>query len=191
MTEMTATTMTAKTTMTTMTTDAPAMSPLQEAALPFVAWSRVWSPLAPGAWREEAWQALSLPGQFADCESDFLSAFVVGLPAPDVPLLLHAALGRDGGTVREDWMRVIQHLELRWNEQALPPDHLGAACDVLVCAITREESVLIHELRKRYLEPWCAVASERLAGKSNAIVRLPEAFAADLRAIELGDFPTR
>ena len=191
MTEMTATTMTTTTAKATMTTEIPAMSPLHEAALPFVAWSRVWSPLAPRAWREEAWQALSLPGQFADCESDFLSAFVVGLPAPEVPLLLHAALGRDGGTAREDWMRVIQHLELRWNEQALPPDHLGAACDVLVCAITREESVLIHELRKRYLDPWCAVASERLAGNQSAIVRLPEAFSADLRAIELGDFPTR
>ena len=171
-----------------MTTEIPVMSPSNEAALPFVAWSRVWSPLAPRAWREEAWRALSLPGQFADCESDFLSAFVVGLPAPDVPLLLHAALGRDGGAVREDWMRVIQHLALRWNEQALPPDHLGAACDVLVCAITREESVLIHELRKRYLDPWCAAASERLAEKNDAIRRLPEAFAADLRAIELDGF---
>jgi hypothetical protein len=172
----------------TMTTEIPVMSPSNEAALPFVAWSRVWSPLAPRAWREEAWRALSLPGEFADCESDFLSAFVVGLPAPDVPLLLHAALGRDGGTVREDWMRIIQHLALRWNEQALPPDHLGAACDVLVCAITRAESVLIHELRKRYLDPWCAAASERLAGKNNAIKCLPEAFAADLRAIERGEF---
>jgi len=108
---------------------------------------------------------------------------VVGLPAPDVPLLLHAALGRDGGTVREDWMRVIQHLELRWNEQALPPDHLGAACDVLVCAIAREEDVLIRELWKRYLEPWCVVASERLVGQGDAITRLPEAFSADLRTI--------
>ncbi|MCP5039669.1 MAG: hypothetical protein GY944_01490 [bacterium] len=164
--------------------DALASETLRDAALPFVAWSRVWSPLAPEAWRDEAWQALSLPGRFTDCESEFLSAFVVGLPAPDVPLLLHAALGRDGTTAREDWMRVIQHLGLRWNQKALPPDHLGAACDVLACAITREESVLIRELRRRYLEPWCAVASERLAGKNDAIARLPEAFAADLRAAE-------
>ncbi len=163
--------------------EALTLDPLQQRALPFVAWSRVWSPLAPAAWREEAWRALSLPGQFADCESTFLSAFVVGLPGPDVPLLLHAALGRNGGTVREDWMRVIQHLELRWNEQALPPDHLGVACDVLACAITREESVLVDELRKRYLDPWCVIASERLAGKDDAVVDLPEAFAADLEAV--------
>lgn len=156
------------------------MDERHEAALPFVAWSRVFSPLAPEAWRVEAWQALSLPGGFADCESAFLSAFVVGLPAPDVPLLLHAALGRDGGAVREDWMRVIHHLELRWNDHALPPDHLGAACDVLVCAILREERVLIRELRKRYLEPWCTVASGRLVGKDDAIARIPELFAADL-----------
>jgi hypothetical protein len=160
------------------------MDARREAALPFVAWSRVWSPLAARAWREEAWQALSLPGSFADSESAFLGAFVVGLPAPDVPLLLHAALGREGGAVREDWMRVIHHLELHWNEQALPPDHLGAACDVLVCAVEREESVLIRELRKRYLEPWCAVASERLAARNDAIARLPEMFAADLQAAE-------
>jgi hypothetical protein len=161
------------------------METLPDAALPFVAWSRVWSPLAPEAWREEAWQALSLPGRFAECESAFISAFVVGLPAPDVPLLLHAALGRAGSTVREDWMRVIQHLGLRSCGKALPPDHLGVACDVLLCAIQREESVLIHELRKRYLEPWCALATERLTGKDGAIASLPEAFAADL--VALGD----
>ena len=154
---------------------------LHEAALPFVAWARVWSPLVPEAWREEAWQALSLPGRFADCESAFLNAFVIGLPTPDAPLLLHAALGLDGGTVREDWMRVIQHLELRWNEKTLPPDHLGAACDILACAITREENLLIRELCKRYLEPWCPVASHRLAGKDDKITYLPEAFLADLR----------
>jgi hypothetical protein len=151
-----------------------------EAALPFVAWSRIWSPLSPVAWREEAWQALSLPAKFADSESAFLSTFVIGLPSPDVPLLLHAALGREGGAVREDWMRVIRHLGLRWNEQALPPDHLGVACDVLACAIQHEEGLLIRELRKRYLEPWCAVASERLTGNNDTLERLPKLFRADL-----------
>lgn len=159
------------------------MDEVREAALPFVAWSRVWSPLSPADWREEAWQALGLPGRFGECESDFLSAFVVGLPAPDVPLLLHAALGRDGGAVREDWMRVISHLELRWSGKSLPPDHLAAACDVLACAIAREEAVLVGELRKRYLGPWCAVATERLAGRQGAIARLPESFAADLSRV--------
>jgi len=37
------------------------MAEVREAALPFVAWSRIWSPLAPKAWREEGWQALALP----------------------------------------------------------------------------------------------------------------------------------
>lgn len=156
-----------------------------EAALPFVAWSRVWSSLAPMAWREEAWQALDLPGRFADCESEFLATFVVGVPAPEVPLLLHAALGRDGGAVREDWMRVIAHLGLRFGERTLPPDHLGAACEVLACAIEREETVLVHELVKRYLEPWCQVAADRLARRERlaAIAARPPAFAAQLRAV--------
>ncbi len=155
----------------------------REAALPFVAWSRVWSPLAPIAWCEEAWQALALPGTWAESESDFLSAFCVGLPAPDVPLLLHSALGREGGAVREDWMRVIGHLGLRWNEHSLPPDHLGATCDVLACAIEREETVLVRELRKRYLDPWCRVAIERMAGRNDELSQLPESFAADLQAV--------
>jgi hypothetical protein len=155
---------------------------IPEIALPFVAWSRVWSPLVPAPWREEAWYALSRPGRFADCESAFLDAFVVAFPAPAVPLLLHAALDRDGGTVREDWMRVIAHLGLRWNARTLPPDHLAAACDVLVCALARAEDVLVRELCQRYLQPWCAVATERLDGRDAVITDLPRAFAADLRA---------
>ncbi|MBW2244018.1 MAG: hypothetical protein JRH01_18715 [Deltaproteobacteria bacterium] len=152
------------------------------AALPFVAWSRVWSPLASEALREEAWNELSLPGRFAETESAFLDAFMIGLGGPRVPLLLHAALGKDGGAVREDWMRVIQHLELRWKEQTLPPDHLGVACDVVARAIEHEEHVLIRELRARYLDPWCEIARERLAGRDDDLARLPERFSADLVA---------
>ena len=160
------------------------LAPL-EAALPFVAWARVWSPLAPAAWREEAWQALALPGRFAECESEFLSSFVVGLPGPPVPLLLHAALGRDGGSVREDWMRVLAHLGLRFGERTLPPDHLGAACEALAFAIEREETVLVRELVKRYLEPWCEVAASRLAAaqRDRVVAQLPGRFAEELRAI--------
>lgn len=152
------------------------------AALPFVAWSRVFSPLVPPAWRAEAWQALSLPGEFHDTESDFISAFVAGFPAPEVPLLLHATLGLDGSRVREDWARVIAHLELRWNERTLPPDHLAVACDVMVCAVEREELVLIRELCKRYLDPWCTAAGQRLVGRGAGVERVPQRFAADLAA---------
>ncbi|MCU0670397.1 MAG: molecular chaperone TorD family protein [Myxococcota bacterium] len=155
------------------------------AALPFVAWARVWSPLAPAAWRDEAWQALALPGRFSDCESEFLATFVVGLPTPPIPLLLHATLGRDGGAVREDWMRVIAHLGLRFGERTLPPDHLGAACEAIAFAIEREEPVLIREIVKRYLDPWCVAASERLAAsqRDDVVARLPGLFAEELRAI--------
>lgn len=155
------------------------------AALPFAGWARVWSPLSPPVWRDEAWQALALPGRFDDCESEFLGTFVVGLPAPPVPLLLHAALGREGGAVREDWMRVITHLGLRFGARTLPPDHLGAACEAIAVAIEREDRVLIRELVRRYLEPWCKVASERLAAskRNDVAARLPDLFAAELRAI--------
>jgi hypothetical protein len=149
-------------------------------ALPFVAWARVWSPLAPEAWRDEAWAALGLPGRRAEAEAEFLGTYVAGVPAPPVPLVLHAALGRAGGAVREDWMRVIAHLGLRWGDRALPPDHLGVACDVLVRAIEREEDVLLRELVDRYLDPWCAVARERLASRADPAARLPRLFAADL-----------
>lgn len=154
-----------------------------EAALPFALWARVWSPLAPDEWREEAWAALGLSASWQACESDFLRTFVVGWPAPEVPLLLHAALGREGGVVREDWMRVIAHLGLHFGDRTLPPDHLGAACEVLACAIEREETVLVHELRKRYLDPWCATAIARLSGRDHDLARLPACFAEDLSLV--------
>lgn len=155
----------------------------QEASLSFIAWSRLFSPLAPEEWREEAWQALELPIDESDGTSAFWSVFVVGLPAPEVPLLLHAALGRDGGVVREDWMRVISHLGLTWSEHSLPPDHLGAACEVLACAIEAEETVLIRELCKRYLIPWSEVAHARLSQRDDSLATLPHRFERDLRAL--------
>lgn len=153
-----------------------------ESALPFVAWARVWSPLAPEAWRDEAWQALALPGRRAEAEAEFIGTYVAGVPAPPVPLVLHAALGRAGDAVREDWMRVIAHLALRWGERSLPPDHLGVACDVLARAIERGEDVLVRELVDRYLDPWCEVARARLASRADPPARLPGLFAADLSA---------
>lgn len=162
------------------------MSAARDAALVFVSWARIWSPLAPARARDEAWQALSLPGCFADGEAEFLATFVVGLPAPPVPLLLHAALGRDGGAVREDWMRVMAHLGLRFGDRSLPPDHLGGACELLACAIDHDDTVLIRELLERYFVPWTEVAAEHVAGAPHgAIARLPALFAADLRDLRL------
>jgi hypothetical protein len=154
-----------------------------EASLAFIAWSRLFSPLAPEEWREEACQALGLPFDESDGTSAFWSVFVVGLPAPEVPLLLHAALGRDGGVVREDWMRVISHLGLTLGERSLPPDHLGAACEVLACAIEAEEPVLIRELCRRYLIPWSEVAHARLSQREDSLANLPRRFEHDLREL--------
>ncbi|MDH3213324.1 MAG: hypothetical protein OEM05_12635 [Myxococcales bacterium] len=155
------------------------------AALPFVAWSRVWSPLPSEAQRAEAWEALALPGPYERYRADFWGTFHAGAPSPRVPLLLHAALGREGTAVREDWMRVIAHLQLRWNETHLPPDHLGADCEIYACAIERGEPVLVEELRRRYLLPWCEVARSRLESGEDALATLPERFAADVGAVRI------
>jgi hypothetical protein len=149
-------------------------------ALAWISWSRIWSPVVPDALREEAWRALDLPGSIASHDAEFWSTFQLGAPAPRVPLLLHAALKREGGAVRHDWMRVAQHLGLRWDGVHLPPDQLGAACEVYACAVERAESVLIKELRRRYLLPWCHLAKAALDGGSSRLAFLPERFEADL-----------
>jgi 8-oxo-dGTP pyrophosphatase MutT (NUDIX family) len=156
----------------------------REAALAFLAWSRVWSPLPSEAARSEAWEALGLPAAYPRHRTDFWSTFHAGVPSPRVPLLLHAALDREGAAVREDWMRVMAHLGLRWGDRRLPPDHLGADCEIYACAIEQEEGVLVAELRRRYLLPWCEVAASRL--DASALAALPARFAADLAAVPAG-----
>jgi hypothetical protein len=151
-----------------------------EGALRFVAWSRLFSPLVPESWREEAWALLGLPGAWAHVAPDFWSTFHVGLPGPRVSLLLHAGLGVDGGRAREDWMRVASHLGLEWAEHTLPPDHLGVAAEVFACALGAGEDVLVRELGARYLQPWCERARQRLEGAPEPFRAVPERFAADL-----------
>jgi TorA maturation chaperone TorD len=153
------------------------------AALPMLAWSRVWSPLVPEELRREAWKALALPDDLDAHSTEFWSTFQAGAPSPEVPLLLHAALDREAAAAREDWMRVAHHLGLRWDRVHLPPDQLGAACEIYACAIESEEPVLIEELRRRYLLPWCEFAKARLSASASRLVFLPERFEADLLAL--------
>ncbi len=152
------------------------------AAMHFIAWSRVFSPVVPKELRAEAWEALGLPGPFERVEGEYWSLFHIGMPGPPIPLLLHSALNMDGQGAREDWLRVIHHLELSWDDVHLPPDQLGAACEVYACAIEREEPVLITELRQRYLLPWCAMAKAKLAETEHELLALVERFEADLLA---------
>jgi hypothetical protein len=160
------------------------MTDVASAQLACLAWSRIFSPLVPPEWRADAWQLLELPGTWAEAETEFWSTFEVGLPGPRVSLLLHAALGRDGGRAREDWLRVASHLGLVWEEHTLPPDHLGIACELLACAVHAGEDVLVRELCTRYLRPWCEAARARLAADAGALGALPSRFEADLRSIE-------
>jgi TorA maturation chaperone TorD len=154
-----------------------------ESALHMLAWSRIWSPLVSDELREEAWAALDLPGTYSSYRSEYWSLFHVGSPMPHVSTLLHAALGREGSSVREDWMRVAQHLGLRWNDARLAPDQLGVACEVYACVIEREEPVLIAELRRRYLIPWCEAAVAKLEDAPAELASLPVRFDADLRNV--------
>jgi hypothetical protein len=153
------------------------------AALPMLAWSRLWSPGVPDELREEAWRALALPGSYGALRNEFWSTFQVGNPAPRVPLTLHAALQREGSVAREDWMRVAHLLALEWNDVHLPPDQLGAACEIYAVAVECEEPVLIEELRRRYLLPWCAFARNKLDEHAPHLAFLPRRFEADLRAL--------
>jgi len=160
----------------------------RESALCFVGWARVWSPLAPRELRSDAWEALGLPGTFSEVEPDYWATFHIGSPVPPVPLLLHAALGLEGGHAREEWMRVFEFLGLRWQEAALPPDHLAPGCEALAAAIDRGDEVMVSELCRRYLLPWCGRARERLGAEPAFMLVLTGRFEADLRV--LGKAPT-
>jgi len=74
-------------------------------------------------------------------------------------------------------------LGLTWDAVSLPPDQLGAACEIYACAIEREEPVLIQELRTRYFLPWCQFAIHNLSETNSPLIVLAERFAADISAI--------
>lgn len=152
-------------------------------ALVFVAWSRIFSPLVDDALRREAWQQLELPGDFDETAPDFMRAFHVSLPQPPAPLLMHAALHQDGGSVREDFVRVMDYLDVDYEEGGrLPPDHLACACELVALSIDAGEPVLVDGLRVRYLGPWVAMAREAVGGHP-VLAGVVEVFAQDLAAL--------
>lgn len=153
------------------------------AAMVFVAWSRIWSPLVDDALRREAWQQLELPGDFEATAPDFLRAFHVAMPQPPATLLLHAALNQDGGAVREDFVRIMEYLDVDYEDAGrLAPDHLACACELFALAIHAQEPVLVQGLRERYLGPWTANARQALAGHA-VLAALVGQFAEDLAAV--------
>jgi TorA maturation chaperone TorD len=157
-------------------------TPDRTAALCFVAWARVFSPVAAKDLRSDAWKALGLPGDFGEVEGDYWAIFHVGSPPP-VPLVFHAALGMEGGHAREEWMRVLQFLGLAWQDAALPPDHLAPGCEALAAAIDKGDRVMVAELCERYLQPWCEQAHARLAEGPQAMRELVGCFEGDLQSV--------
>jgi len=145
-------------------------------------WARVWSPVVPVEETCTAWRALGLPGDAEALHAEFLATFHYGAPLPVVPLLLHHTLNMPGDGAREDWMRALSWLELQYGDKRLPPDHLAVACEIVAVAQARGENVLVDELRRRYLLPWCSAASERLAKAGSDLLAITECFAQDLAA---------
>jgi TorA maturation chaperone TorD len=133
-------------------------------AVVMLAWARLWSPLADDVVREDAWTRLGLPGSFAAASADYWS--LCHGPEAAAPALLHAGLGREDAALREDMLRVMEHLGLVWDECHVPPDQLGVACDVLAYAIDAEETALVRELCAHYLLPWCDAMQERISADS-------------------------
>lgn len=152
-------------------------------AMVFVAWARVWSPLVDDTLRREAWEQLDLPVPFDTVQGDFLRAFHVAMPQPPATLLLHASLNTDGGAVREDFVRIMDYLDVEYEDAGrLPPDHLACACEIFALVIDADEPALVQGLRERYLGPWSVNARQALAGHAG-LTAIVEQFAEDLAAI--------
>jgi nitrate reductase assembly molybdenum cofactor insertion protein NarJ len=126
-----------------------------ERVLDLLLWSRFFSPLVDDDDRARIYAALGL-GDFAAVADDYWGTFHAGAPQTPVCLLLHAALQQDGGDLREDLVRVMEHLQLDWAGAPLPPDHAAAMLELLAIAHRDEEPVLQRELRRRWLLPWAA-----------------------------------
>lgn len=152
-------------------------------AMVFVAWARIWSPLVDDALRREAWQQLDVPGDFDALQSDFMRAFHVAMPQPPATLLLHATLNTDGGVVREDFVRIMDYLDIDYDDSGrLPPDHLACACEIFALVIDAGEDVLVRGVREKYLGPWVVSARKALANHP-ALTAVVEQFGEDLASV--------
>lgn len=139
-----------------MTATAGAAIAADEQVLDLLLWSRFFSPLVDDGDRAGIYAALDL-GDFATVADDYWGTFHAGAPQTPVCLLLHAALQRDGAEMREDLVRVMEHLQLDWAGAPLPPDHAAVVLELLAIAHRDDEPVLQRELRARWLRPWSAL----------------------------------
>lgn len=127
----------------------------EELVLDLLLWSRFFSPLVDDDDRGRIFTALGL-GDFSAVADDYWGAFHIGSPQTPVCMLLHAALNLDGGDLREDVVRLMEHLQLDWADAPLPPDHAAVVLELLAIAHRDGEPVLQRELRRRWLLPWAA-----------------------------------
>jgi hypothetical protein len=154
-----------------------------EAVATLGAWSRVWNPLLTREDKRGSWEALDLPGPMDEVEPGCWRVFHAAVPSPMVPLMLHSLAGMDGAQAREDWLRAIHHLQLEWSDRVISPDHVAAACEVLAAAVENDDRVLVRELFARYVDPWCAEATKRLADHPSPARDLLDSFVTDLALV--------
>lgn len=155
-----------------------------------IAWSRIWSPVVPRQASMAAWQALDLPRDETLRDVIFCSTFHAGFPSPKVPLFLHEALNQPGDHVRMDFLRAMSHLRVKAGAKMLPPDHLAVACEIVACALSADEPVIVAEIRDRYLLPWCTAAEARLAEDDKRLSEIVQGFRSYAAAL-LGGAPER
>ncbi|WP_374592182.1 molecular chaperone TorD family protein [Aquabacterium sp.] len=141
--------------------DKPA--PDDDGAIDLLLWSRFFSPMLDDRERAEVFSALGL-GSFETLAGDYWGTFHLGAPQSPVTVILHAELQLDGGDVREDLVRVMEHLQLDWAAAPLPPDHLAVVLELLAVSFEQEEPVLQHGLITRWLLPWATQVGQRLEG---------------------------
>lgn len=141
-------------------------------------WALLWSPLRDDSLGNDTWQALGLPGNYLAIAPRFNQMFFIDLPAPRIGLLFSAALGREAGACREEWMRIAEHLGMERIGPSLPPDHLALACEILAHSIQQQEKVLCKGIMQRYLQPWLAQA--KAACEQDELQQMLQRFEEDL-----------
>lgn len=146
-----------------------------QAALPFIAWSRLLDLNAETQVADEAWQSLNLPGT----AGDFLGA-LRDLLSRRVSLDVSDYVAGGGVAVDEQLCDIRDRLDLPWDGVRLPQEHVAAVTEILACAIERDESEAVAVLCQRLLLPWCERAEAVALREQPALGFLFEDFAQDL-----------
>lgn len=146
-----------------------------QAALPFIAWSRLFNLNVSTGDADDAWQSLNLPGT----ASEFVAA-LRDLLSRRVSLDVSDYVPGGGATVGEELCDIRDRLDLPWDGVRLPQEHVAAVTEILACAIERDEAEAVTVLCQRLLLPWCERAEAAALREQPTLGFLFEDFAQDL-----------